>query len=139
MFSLRGAMRAEATLCELDPRCAEQRHGDSDVDWGGSTSGVAEAEDSEEGSGMLVDRDIGIDAMAAFVRGMGVAGQAHVSAGDLEDEERIRLEDADEDEEENESAITSDEEADTELKLADGLHQTSGRASRVKCREVNRL
>ena len=88
---------------------------------------------------MLVDQDIGIDAMAAFVRGMGVAGQAHVSAGDLEDEERIRLEDADEDEEENEIAITSDEEADTELKLADGLHQASGRASRVKCREVNRL
>ena len=121
MFSLRGAMRAEATLRELDPRRAERRRGDSDVDWGGSTSGVAEAEDSEDGSGMLVDRDIGVEAMAAFVRGMGVAGQSHVSAGDLEDEERIRLEDAEEDEEENESASTSDEEADTELELADGL------------------
>ena len=120
-FSLRGAMRAEATLRELDTRRAEQRRGDSDVDWGGSTSGVAEAEDSEEGSGMLVDPDLGVEAMAAFVRGMSVAGQAHVSAGDLEDEERIRLEDAEEDEEENESASSSDEEADTELELADGL------------------
>jgi len=55
--------------------------------------------------------------MVSFARSMGVAGQAHVSAGDLEDEERIRLEDADE-EEDNESATGSD---DTELELADGL------------------
>ncbi len=75
--------------------------GDSDVDWGDSTSAVAEAEDSDEvDGGMLVGQDIEADAMAAFVRSMGVAGQAHVSAGDLEDEARIRLEDADEDDEE---------------------------------------
>lgn len=111
-FSLRGAMREEATLRELDPRRAEQRRGDSDVDWGGSTSG------NEEGRGMLVDQDIGVDVMAAFVRSMGVAGQAQVSTGDLDDEARIRLEDADE---ENESASGSDEDPDTELELADGL------------------
>ena len=117
MFGSFGAIQAEATLHELDPRRAEQRRGDSDVDWGGSTSGLAEVEDSEEDNGgMLVDQDIGVNAMTAFVRSMCVGGQAHVSAGDLEDEARIRLEDADEEE----SASGSDgEEVDTELELAD--------------------
>ncbi|KAF8268210.1 hypothetical protein EI94DRAFT_1728370 [Lactarius quietus] len=117
MFSLRGAMLAEASLREQDPRSAEQRRGDSDIDWGDSTSEVAEAEDSD---GMLVDRDIKADAMISFVRSMDVGGHAHTSAGDLEDEERIRLEDADE-EDEGESASDSDEDVDTELELADGL------------------
>ncbi|KAH8993509.1 hypothetical protein EDB92DRAFT_1854568 [Lactarius akahatsu] len=120
MFGSFGAMRAEATLRELDPRRAEQRRGDSDVDWGGSTSGLAEVEDSEDDGGMLVDEEIKADAMAAFVRSMGAAGQAHISAGDLEDEERIRLEDADEDEEEDESG-SNEEDVDTELELADGM------------------
>lgn len=122
MFGSFGAIRAEATLRELDPRRAEQRRGDSDVDWGGSTSGATEAEDSEEDGGMLVDQDIEVSAMAAFVRSTGVGGQAHVSAGDLEDKARIRMED----EEENESASSSDghasgEDVDTELELADGV------------------
>ncbi|KAI9431235.1 hypothetical protein H4582DRAFT_2103206 [Lactarius indigo] len=67
MFGSFGAMRAEATLHELDPRQVEQRRGDSDVDWGDSTSGVAEVEENEEdGRGMLVDQDIGADEMTAF-------------------------------------------------------------------------
>ncbi len=120
MFALFGAMHAEATLRELDPRRAEQRRGDSDVDWGGSTS---EVEDSEQDGGMLVDQDIELDAMTAFVRSMGVGGLAHVSAGDLEDEARIRLEDADEDRESSDDGDgdRSDDE-DTELELAaDGV------------------
>ncbi|KAH9055548.1 hypothetical protein EDB87DRAFT_1579780 [Lactarius vividus] len=121
MFGSFGAMRAEATLRELDPRRADQRRGDSDVDWGGSTSGLAEVEDSEDDGGMLV-HDIKADAMAAFVRSMGAAGKVHIGAGDLEDEERIRLEDADEDEEEDECGSDSDgEDVDTELELADGM------------------
>lgn len=120
MFSLRGAMRAEASLRERDLRRAEQRRGDSDVDWGDSTSGIAEAEGSEEGGGMLVDRHIPVDAMASFVRSMSIAGQAHVSAGDLEDETRIRLEDAEEGTEDNESASDGDEDVEEELELADG-------------------
>jgi len=118
MFGSFVAIQAEATLRELDPRRAEQRRGDSDVDWGGSTSGLAEVEDSEEDNGgMLMDQDIGVDAMTTFVRSMGVGGQARVSAGDLEDKVRIRLEDADKEEE---CASGSDgEEVDTELELAD--------------------
>jgi len=57
IFGSFGAIRAEATLRELDPRRSEQRRGDSDVDWDGSMSRVAEVEDSEEGDGgMLVDQ-----------------------------------------------------------------------------------
>ncbi|KAI9437622.1 hypothetical protein H4582DRAFT_1956394 [Lactarius indigo] len=68
MFGSFGAMRAEATLRELDPRLAEQRLGDSDVDWGGSTSGVAEVEENEEdGRGMFMDQDIRADEVTAFV------------------------------------------------------------------------
>ncbi len=117
MFGSFGAIQVEATLCKLDPWQAEEHRGDSDVDWGGSMLGLAEVEDSEEDNGgMLVDQDIGVDAMTAFVQSMGVGGQTHVSTGDLEDDVRIRLEDADEEE----SASGSDgEEVDMELELAD--------------------
>ncbi|KAH9055543.1 hypothetical protein EDB87DRAFT_1762222 [Lactarius vividus] len=121
MFGSFGAMRAEATLRELDPRRADQRRGDSNVGWGRSTSGLAEVEDSEDDGGMLVD-DIKADAISAFVWSMAAAGKVHIGAGDLEDEERIRLEDADEDEEEDECDSDSDgEDVDTELELADGM------------------
>ena len=116
MFGSFGMIQAEATLCKLDPRQAEERCGDSDVDWGGSMLGLAKVKDSEEDNGgMLVDQDIGVDVMTAFIRSMGIGGQTHVSAGDLEDDVRIRLEDTDEEE----SASGSDgEEVDTELELA---------------------
>ncbi|KAH9016568.1 hypothetical protein EDB85DRAFT_2155811 [Lactarius pseudohatsudake] len=52
-----------------------------------------------------------------------VAGQAHVSAGDLEDEARVG--DADESEEEGESAGSSNGKAvDAEMELADGVWRT---------------
>ncbi|KAH9055552.1 hypothetical protein EDB87DRAFT_1688100 [Lactarius vividus] len=51
---------------------------------------------------------------------LGVAGQAHVSAGDLEDEVDPRLEDADEDEEDDGVNGSNGREVDTGLELADG-------------------
>ncbi|KAH8999976.1 hypothetical protein EDB86DRAFT_3101404 [Lactarius hatsudake] len=53
-------------LCTACDGHTEQRRGDSGVDWGGSTLGVAEVEDSEEddNGGMLVDQEIGTDATA---------------------------------------------------------------------------
>jgi hypothetical protein len=83
-FSSFGALQAEASLRELDPWRDEQRHGDSDVDWGGSTS-----EECEQKDGMIMDQDLDVGAMKAFVGGMSAARQAHVSAGDIEDEARI--------------------------------------------------
>ncbi|KAH8993517.1 hypothetical protein EDB92DRAFT_1980918 [Lactarius akahatsu] len=62
MFNLFGAIRAEATLRELDPRRAEKRRSDSEVDWGSSTSGVGDVNNSEEEDG----GDIGADTMTAL-------------------------------------------------------------------------
>ena len=111
-FGSFGAIRAEIALCNLDPRVDEQRRGDSDVDWGGSTS-----EDSADDEGMLVDQDIDTHAMEAFVKGMSTSGMVHVSADDLEDEEKIRAEH--EETNDAESVVESDESTgDTELELA---------------------
>lgn len=113
MFGSFGAIQAEATLHELDPWRDEQRRGDSDVDWGGSTS-----EESEQDEDMLVDQDLDIGAMKAFVGTMNATGQTHVSAGDLEDEARIRAEGV---EESNNGSHGSEDEGDTEMEPADDV------------------
>ena len=111
-FSSFGAIRAEIALRKVDPRVDEQRRGDSDVDWGGSTS-----EESAGDEGMLVDQDIDTHAMEAFVKAMSTSGMVHGSADDLEDEERFRAEH--EERSDAESTDESDDSAgDTELELA---------------------
>lgn len=87
-FDSFGAIRAKAALREVDPQRDEHRRGDSDADWGGSTS-----EGSLEDGGMLVDHDVDVYAMEAFVRGMSIAGSAQVTADDFKDEARICAED----------------------------------------------
>lgn len=111
-FGSFGAIRAEIALRKVDPRVDEQRRGDSDVDWGGSTS-----EESADDEGMLVDQDIDTHAMEAFVKGMSTSGMEHAGVDDLEDEERIH---AERDEKSDaESRVESDDSAsDTELELA---------------------
>jgi hypothetical protein len=102
-FGSFGTIRAEAALREVDPQQDEQRRGDSDVDWGGSTS-----EGSLEDGGMLVDHDVDVYTMEAFVKGMSIAGSAQVTADDLEDEARIRAEHEDEGKSYGESANEGD-------------------------------
>ena len=106
-FGSFGAIRAEAALHEVDPQQDEQRRGDSDVDWGGSMS-----EGSLEDGGMLMDDDVDVYAMEAFVRGMSIAGSAQVTSGDLEDEARIRAEDEDEEKSDGDSAYESNDNTD---------------------------
>jgi hypothetical protein len=101
-FGSFGAIRAEAALREVDPQRDEQRRGDSDVDWGGSTS-----EGNSEDGGMLVDHDVDVYAMETFVKGMSIAGSAQVTADDLEDEARIHAEEEDEEKSDGESAHES--------------------------------
>jgi hypothetical protein len=55
---------------------------------------------------MLVDHDVDVYAMEAFVKGMSIAGSAQVTANDLEDEARICAED--EQKSDGESAHESD-------------------------------
>jgi len=106
-FSSFGAIRADVALREVDPRRDEQRCGDSDVDCGVST-----CEESVEDGGMLVDHDVDVYAMEAFVKGMSIAGSAPVTADDLEDEERNDVESGPE-------GDGSSDEDDDELELAD--------------------
>ncbi|KAI0284513.1 hypothetical protein BC826DRAFT_1055789 [Russula brevipes] len=80
-FGSFGAIRAEEALYEVGWRRNEARRGDSDIDWGGSTS-----EESVEDGGMLEDQDIDIYSMQTFVKGMSIAGTVHVHADNWEDE-----------------------------------------------------
>ena len=106
-FGSFGALRAEAALREVDLQWDEQRRGDSDVDWGGSAS-----EGSLEDGGMLVDHDVDVSVMKAFVRGMGIEGLAQVTSDDLEDKARIRAEDDEEKKSDGESSHESDDSTD---------------------------
>ncbi|KAA1475077.1 hypothetical protein DENSPDRAFT_866787 [Dentipellis sp. KUC8613] len=101
MFGSFGAIMSEAHLRdeapERDPRYDERRRGDSDVDWGDESE---EGGPGEDEGGMVEDEELGLEAMKAFVKGMGPAGSRHVTMDDLEVEERVRIED-----EEDEEAI----------------------------------
>jgi len=83
-----------------DPRWEERRRGDSDVDWGSDAEGDEEKEGEGVAEGMevgpeLVD-EINGDAMRQFVEGMcGRDAGKWESMGDLEDKERMRVEDGD--------------------------------------------
>jgi len=115
-FGSFGTIQAEAALREVDPQRDEQRRGDSDVDWGGSTS-----EECLDDGGMLADHDIDVRAMEAFVKGMSISGSEQVTADDLENEARIRAEDEDEEKSNGESTHESDGSTDQygeELELA---------------------
>jgi len=115
-FGSLGAIRAETALRDVHPQRDDQRRGDSDVDWGGSTS-----EASLEDGGMLVDHDVDVHAMEAFVKGMNNGGSAQVTANDSEDEAKIHAENEDEKESDGESAPESGGKADQhdeELELA---------------------
>ncbi len=70
---------------------------------------------------MLVDHDVDVYAMEAFVKGMSIARSAQVTADDLEDEARIRAEDEDEEISDGESEPESEgnvDQDDEELELA---------------------
>jgi hypothetical protein len=113
-FSSFGAIQAEVALREVDPRRDDQRCGDSDIDWGLSTP-----EESVEDGGMLVDYDVDVGAMEAFVKGMSITGSAPVTMDDLEYLERSdggsRPGESDEELELADDAVVSKEGGDLDL------------------------
>ncbi|KAL1664058.1 hypothetical protein GGF50DRAFT_55554 [Schizophyllum commune] len=117
-FGAFGAMHEEE-LWAPDPRYAERRRGDSDLEWGtddedeGGATGVAE--------GMEVDADLVADegAMRRFVQSMGVEGQRHVTMDDIRDGEISKAEDEEEDERGPESESSDDDEDEEEDLAAD--------------------
>ncbi|KZT63736.1 hypothetical protein DAEQUDRAFT_770335 [Daedalea quercina L-15889] len=97
---------------ERDPREAEQRRGDSDVNFGESSEDDAGVEEVSNGVGAMdldVDAGISLDAMKSFVKSMSAEGSRHVTMDDIADGERMRAEDAQEEGED--SSRGSDEES----------------------------
>lgn len=94
-----GAAVSEAQLQRegraRDPREAEQRRGDSDVNFGESSDD--EVEDVLNGVGAMdldADAEISVEAMKSFVKSMGAEGSRHITMDDIADAERIKAEDA---------------------------------------------
>ncbi|OJT14888.1 G-patch and R3H domain-containing protein C30B4.02c [Trametes pubescens] len=95
-FGSYGAMHEEALLHEVDPRRAEQRRGDSDVNWGDSDSDDGVEQLSTGVGDMEIDEGIDLAAMKKFVHSMSAEGSRHVTMDDVADMERMRQEDEEE-------------------------------------------
>lgn len=94
-----GAAVSEAQLQRegraRDPREAEQRRGDSDVNFGESSDD--EVEEVSIGIGAIdmdADAEISVEAMKSFVKSMSAEGSRHITMDDIADGERLRAEDA---------------------------------------------
>ncbi|KIM45599.1 hypothetical protein M413DRAFT_442259, partial [Hebeloma cylindrosporum] len=119
-FGAFGAMREEAQLHNDDPKRAERRRGDSDLDWGdtddddvngvdmveeglegifgsnkrGLDKGKGKERDVEAVHGMEVDSDVDLAAMQSFVGSLlGADAGQHVTMDDLRDAEIMKMED----------------------------------------------
>lgn len=94
-----GAAVSEAQLQRegraRDPREAEQRRGDSDVNFGESSDD--EVEGISNGLGAMdldADAETSVEAMKSFVKSMSAEGSRHITIDDIADEERMKVEDA---------------------------------------------
>ncbi|TFY61685.1 hypothetical protein EVG20_g6968, partial [Dentipellis fragilis] len=90
MFGSFGAIMSEAHLRDEAP---ERDPREEEAEKGGDEGG------GEDDGGMVEDEELGIDAMKAFVQGMGPTGSRHVTMDDIEVEERVRKEDEDDEDE----------------------------------------
>ena len=89
-------MLEELHLHEDEEDKVGQRRQGSDIDWGDGDSDVEKVSSSL--GAMSVDSDLDPAAYSAFVKGMSRDGMAHTRIEDLEDAEKLRLEDEDEEE-----------------------------------------
>ncbi|CDO76051.1 hypothetical protein BN946_scf184696.g3 [Trametes cinnabarina] len=110
-FGAYGAMHEEAQLHDVDPRCDEQRRGDSDVNWGDSDEDDAVEELSTGVADMEIDENVSLAAMKRFVHSMSAEGSQHVTMDDVADIARIKVED---EEEKTRGAESAEEEDDSE-------------------------
>ncbi|KAI0674881.1 hypothetical protein C8Q78DRAFT_1135938 [Trametes maxima] len=112
-FGVYGAMHEEAELHKGDPRRAERRRGDSDLDWGTSDGEDGVEELSAGVADMEIDDSISLAAMKGFVHSMSAGGSRHVTMDDVADAEQLRKEDEDEEvrgaESVDEDEVTEDE------------------------------
>ncbi len=90
-----GTPVGSVSLCK-NPRRAEQRRGDSDVNWGDSDSDDGVEQLSTGVGDMEIDEGIDLAAMKKFVHSMSAEGSRHVTMDDVADMERMRQEDEEE-------------------------------------------
>ncbi|VDB95881.1 unnamed protein product [Peniophora sp. CBMAI 1063] len=108
LFGSFGTMLSERR--EGAERVGERRRGE-DIDWG--DDGGGEDEEGEEND-MEVDGVVDVKGMERFVRSMGVDGQREMGMGDVEDEERMRVEDEESEGGTEDSGSSSDEDDEEE-------------------------
>jgi hypothetical protein len=119
-FGSFGAMFSEAQLRDADERerrdvrWESRRQDDSDIDWGDDhevpeNDGVDEVSNGLGGMDLDPDLEPNLEAIKGFVKSMSAEGSRHVTMDDLEDEERMRIED----EEENDDNDSHDNPSDT--------------------------
>ncbi|KAL6301264.1 hypothetical protein BKA93DRAFT_471941 [Sparassis latifolia] len=117
-FGVFGAMMDELRLREgreRDPREAEQRRGDSDVNWGDDSDEVQdrgdEVEELSNGIGAMdLDVDISVEAMRGFVKSMSAEGSRHITMNDIEDADKMKMEDSNEGTDVDSESESGDEE-----------------------------
>ncbi|KAG1739337.1 hypothetical protein EDB19DRAFT_856463 [Suillus lakei] len=110
MFGSFGAILSEARLRDADERerksvrWASRRKDDSDVDFGDDDEDDVPANDGVDElssglGGMDLDPDLepDLEAMKGFVQSMSAEGSRHRTMDDIQDEERMRIEDEEED------------------------------------------
>lgn len=124
-FASFGAMLSEAQLRDADERerrdvrWESRRQDDSDINWGDDddvpeNDGVDEVSNGLGGMDLDPDPEPNLEAMKGFVKSMSMEGSQHVTMDDIEDQERMRLEDEEEDDDENDSHDGSNDSSDEE-------------------------
>jgi len=128
MFGSFGAMLSEARLRDADEqerkdaRWESRRQNDSDIDWGDNDEvpedGVDEISNGLGGMDLDPDLEPDLKVMQRFVKGMSAEGLRHVTIDDIEDQERMRIEDEEEDDENDSHGSSSNSSDDDEEEKA---------------------
>ncbi|OJA21051.1 hypothetical protein AZE42_11869 [Rhizopogon vesiculosus] len=129
-FGSFGAILSEARLRDADERerrddrWETRRQDDSDIDWGDGdevpdNDGIDDVSNGLGGMDLDPDLEPNLEAMKGFVKSMSAEGSRHVTMDDIEDQERMRIEDEeddddDDDDDDNDSHATSNDTSDEE-------------------------
>lgn len=101
-FGAYGAMLQEIHLHDEESDLTSERRQGSDIDWGDADSDVDKVSSSL--GAMSIDSNIDQEAYKTFVTGMSGDGMAHTRIDDLEDAEKLRIEDEEDEEEGSEQS-----------------------------------
>lgn len=116
-FGAYGAMLQEIHLHDEESDLTSERRQGSDIDWGDADSDVDKVSSSL--GAMSIDSNIDQEVYKTFVTGMSTDGMAHTRIDDLEDAEKLRIED--EEDEEGSEHSEDDSEFDEAVEVEEAL------------------